>query len=263
MLIYEKELTFAKNLALKAGKIILENFGLSYDSKIKQDTSPVTIVDEKINRLVIEEVNQHFPTHSVLGEEQNSITDSKYVWICDPIDGTIPFTMGVPVSVFALALVIEGNPVLGVVQDPYTERLYTAVHQQGAFLNNQQIRVNNSGLNSKSRINFDWWPQAEYKIYEPIFDLCVRTGAYIFSPGSTIQAGVLVARGQFTASIFSGTTGKFVDIAPLKVIVEEAGGTVTDLFGNQQRYDQDIKGAIVSNGIIHQEIVDALSQSLL
>ena len=256
---YQRELNFAKNISLKAGKVILDNFSLSYDAKIKDDFSPVTVVDENINQLIIDEVKREFPEHSVLGEEQNDVKDSKFTWVCDPVDGTTPFTMVIPVSVFSLALVLEGNPILGVVYDPFTKRLYSALKDRGAFLNDKKISVNKNALDSTARINLDWWPKAEYELYKPIFELSKKTGALILSPGSAIQSGVLVARGQFTASIFSGTTGKFVDIAPLKVIVEEAGGKVTDIFGNEQRYDQDIKGAIVSNGIVHDEIVEAIS----
>ena len=87
-----------------------------------------------------------------------------------------------------------------------------------------------------------------------------RSGAYITAPGSTTHAAALVARGEFTASVFAGLKGKNVDIAAAKIIVEEAGGKVTDLFGKDQRYDQDIRGAVVSNGVVHDEIIEALRE---
>lgn len=258
----QNELTFAKNLALEAGKIILDNFSLSFDAKIKDDLSPVTVIDERVNQLVIDQVKKSFPEHSVLGEEQNNILESNYTWTCDPIDGTIPFTMGIPVSVFGLALLLNGTPVLGVVYDPFMKRLYSAVKNGGSFLNDIPIRVNNNPLSSQSRINLDWWPQAEFNTYEPIIKLQKKYGCYAFAPGSAIHSGVLVARGQFTLSVFSGSKGKFVDIAPLKIIVEEAGGKVTNLFGKEQRYDQDIMGAIVSNSVVHQQVVEVLAEYL-
>ena len=71
-----------------------------------------------------------------------------------------------------------------------------------------------------------------------------------------------VASGEFNVAIFPGTKHKNCDIAAAKVIVEEAGGKVTDLFGNEQRYDRDINGAIISNNIVHKEVVDAISAFL-
>ena len=69
-----------------------------------------------------------------------------------------------------------------------------------------------------------------------------------------------VANGDFNLAIFPGTKHKNCDIAAVKVIVEEAGGKVTDIFGEEQRYDQDIKGAVVSNGIVHQEVIATLNK---
>jgi fructose-1,6-bisphosphatase/inositol monophosphatase family enzyme len=71
-----------------------------------------------------------------------------------------------------------------------------------------------------------------------------------------------VARGSFVAQVFAGTKGKNVDIAAAKIIVEEAGGRVTDIYGNDQRYDRDIRGAIVSNGKVHDEIIKAITEEL-
>ena len=68
-----------------------------------------------------------------------------------------------------------------------------------------------------------------------------------------------VANGDFNLAIFPGTKHKNCDIAAAKVIVEEAGGKVTDLFGNEQKYDRDINGAVISNGIVHDEVIAALS----
>ena len=83
---------------------------------------------------------------------------------------------------------------------------------------------------------------------------------YCVSVGSIIKAGVLVADGKFNLALYPGTKNKNCDIAAIKVIVEEAGGKVTDLYGRDQRYDTDINGAVISNGINHDEIIDLLSK---
>lgn len=71
-----------------------------------------------------------------------------------------------------------------------------------------------------------------------------------------------IASGEFNLSIFPGTKHKNCDIAAVKVIVEEAGGKVTDLFGKEQNYDQDINGAIISNGIIHDEVIEIIKNKV-
>ncbi len=168
----------------------------------------------------------------------------------------------IPVAVFSLALTIDGIPVLGVIYDPFTNNLYSAIKGQGAFKNNKKIEVNNYKLDDiKSVANFDIWPAAEYNIIEVIKKLGKKT--YFVAIGSVIRACTCVASGEFSLAIFPGTIHKNCDIAAAKVIVEEAGGKVTDLFGEEQRYDQDIKGAIISNGVVHDEVIEEINNSLL
>jgi len=159
----------------------------------------------------------------------------------------------VPVAVFSLALVIDGNSKVGVVYDPFTDNIYTAIKGEGAYKNNEKIFVSDIILNDKkSIVQFDMWPEAEYNISEVVSELVKKT--YVVGIGSVIRAAMLIASGEFTAAVFPGTKGKNCDIAAVKVIIEEAGGKVTDLFGNEQRYDRDIKGAIMSNSKVHDEI---------
>jgi myo-inositol-1(or 4)-monophosphatase len=256
----EEYLEFAKTIAMKAGDIIKNNFDTDYSIKIKEGGELVTEIDEEVNQFVIDEIGRAYPKHSVLGEEKSVNKSSEYVWACDPIDGTIMFTKGVPISVFSLALVKDGEPIVGVVRDPYTNRLYYASKGGGAFLNGKPIRVSKLGLVYDSVIDIAWWPEADCDIHKVSHDLSMETKALFISLFSVTQASCLVANGQFEASIFAGTKGKAVDMAAVKVIVEEAGGKVTDLFGNEQRYDRDIKGAIASNGVCHEQLVKAYSK---
>ena len=120
-----------------------------------------------------------------------------------------------------------------------------------------KMKVNTIELdNMKSVSNFDMWPEAEYNIFEPIKKLGEKT--YFIGIGSVVRACMCVANGEFNLAIFPGTKHKNCDIAAAKVIVEEAGGKVTNIFGKEQRYDQSIKGAIISNGLVHNEVVDVI-----
>ena len=253
-------LDFAKALARDAGEIMRKYFGKQPDSHLKADNTIVTIADEEINQLVIDRVRATYPEHDIDGEEASDRRGSDYLWVCDPIDGTATFAMELPVSVFSLALVIDGSPEIGVVYAPFSDHLYWAVRGQGSFMDGKQIHVSDKVFGQMAEMNVDWWPSAEWDVMKAIHRLAYDKGAYVTAPGSTTHAAMLVARGAFVASVFAGSRGKNVDIAAAKVIVEEAGGKVTDLFGEDQRYDGDISGAVVSNGVVHDDIIQALRE---
>ena len=255
---HEKYLEFAKDIAYKAGEIMLKYFKGDNGASYKFDQTIVTKADTEINAYLVDEVKQSFPTHSVDGEEEQ-FGESTYVWVCDPVDGTAMYARHIPVAVFSLALVANGVSEVGVVYDPFTNNLYSAIRGQGAYKNNKKISVNDIKLDDmKSVSNFDMWPKADYNIYDSIKELGKKT--YFVSIGSVIRACMCVANGDFNLAIFPGTTHKNCDIAAAKVIVEEAGGKVTDFFGNEQRYDRDIRGAIISNGIVHSEVISVLNK---
>lgn len=253
-------LMFAKEMAYEAGKIMkkyfLEDNGASY----KYDQTIVTKADTEINRLLIDKVKEKFPTHSVDGEEEQ-FGKSDFVWVCDPVDGTAMYARHIPVAVFSLALVINGVSTIGVVYDPFTDNLYSAVKGCGAYRNDKKIFVNNIELDDmKSVSNMDMWPEAEYNLYDTIKELGKKT--YFVGVGSVIRACMCVANGDFNLAIFPGTKHKNCDIAAAKVIVEEAGGKVTDLFGNEQRYDCSINGAVISNSLVHSEVIAVIKDNL-
>ena len=253
-------LEFAKEIAFEAGKIMLKYFNAKDISSYKGDKTIVTLADKEINTYLINRVKEKFPTHSVDGEEEQ-FGKSDYVWVCDPVDGTAMYARHIPVAVFSLALVINGESKVGVVYDVFTDTLYSSLKGEGAYKNGEKITVNDYELDDmRSVSNFDMWPEAEYNLYDSIKELGKKT--YFVGLGSVIRACMCVASGEFNLAIFPGTKRKNCDIAAVKVIVEEAGGKVTNLFGEEQRYDTDIKGAIVSNGKVHDEIVETIKQKL-
>ena len=256
----QKYLKFAKDIAYKAGKIMIKYFEDNSEASYKLDQTIVTKADTEINQYLIKKVKETFPTHSVDGEEEQ-FGKSNYVWVCDPIDGTAMYARGIPIAVFSLALVIEGVPTIGVVYDPFTDSMYSAIKGKGAYKNDKKINVNNIELTDKKSIsNFDMWPKADYNLYDSIKELGKKT--YFVGVGSVIRACMCIATGDFNLAIFPGTTHKNCDIAAAKVIVEASGGKVTDLFGNEQRYDRDINGAVISNGKVHDEVVTVLKTNL-
>lgn len=257
---YIRYLEFAKGIAKEAGNIMLKYFKQNNGASYKGDKTIVTLADKEINSYLIKRVKEEFPTHSVDGEEEQFGT-SEYVWVCDPVDGTAMYARHIPVAVFSLALVINGKPNVGVIYDPFTDNMYAAIKGCGAYKNSEKINVNDYALEDmRSVSHYDSWPQAEYDISSVIQELGKKT--YFIGLGSIIRACTCVANGEFTVAVFPGTKHKNCDIAAVKVIVEEAGGKVTDLFGNEQRYDESINGAIISNSMVHNEVIN-LTQKYL
>ena len=253
-------LEFAKEIAYEAGLIMKTYFQEDNGASYKKDETIVTKADTKINQLLIEKVKSKYPTHSVDGEEEQ-FGKSKYVWVCDPVDGTAMYARHIPVAVFSLALVVDGVPIVGVVYDPFTDNLYSAAKGKGAYRNDKKISVNKIKLgDKKSTSNMDMWKKSEYNIWDIIKELGEET--YFVEIGSVIRACMCVANGDFNLSIFPGTKHKNCDIAAAKVIVEEAGGKVTDLFGEEQRYDENINGALISNSIVHEDVLTIIKKYL-
>lgn len=251
-----EQLEFAKNLADEAGVIMLQHFqvGVANEAKALEGNTPVTIADTAINSMVIEAIKKQYPEHAIIGEEESHVQDkAEYTWVCDPIDGTIPYVMGVPTNVFSLAMVdSEGSPVVAVVYDPYMNRKYWATKDGGAFMNDAPIHVNAIGDMSEAYIGTSGSRSNTVKAVE--FKAAVIKGAYRpVMLNCAIYEAMLVATGQMAATVYLGFGAH--DVATSKLIVEEAGGKVTNVFGEEQRYDQDVKGVIVSNGAIHDTLV--------
>jgi len=256
-------LPFAISVAKEAGQIMRQHFQLGMKKEWKADHSPLTLTDVAVNKLVIDRVKVTHPDHGVLGEEASLPTTSKHLWVVDPIDGTIPFSHGVATFTFSLALVVDGAPQVGVLYDPISERLLSAEKGRGAFLNGQPTRVSDQTELAHSVINIDgpWTEKGAaslnfFNLLEPLD----QQKALLTKFSCMSYGGLLVAMGEYSAALCNG---KFPwDIAALKVIVEEAGGTVTDLNGNDQRYDQELYGAIISNGKVHPQLLEIVTQAL-
>jgi myo-inositol-1(or 4)-monophosphatase len=258
MRLMDEYLNFAKDLADQAGGIMRHYFRVGMEHTLKADNSPVTIADEKINEIVIERVKERFPEHGVLGEEASFGTEAKDLWVVDPIDGTIPFTKGVPTNAFSLALVRNGIPIVGVIFDPYMERMYSATEGGGAFVNEEVIRVDIAKSVEKihmTQASSRWLSNLSY------LELLKQKGAKVFGYGSTVYELAMVASGQLSAMVHGGEFSW--DVAAAKIIVEEAGGVTSDLRGNNQRYDGEVFGFIAaSTPELHAELVQIYAESL-
>ena len=195
-------------------------------------------------------------------EEEKFIKESDYVWVCDPIDGTGMYVNHVPVFVFSLALVYHGEPIVGVVYNPSEDKLYTAIKNEGAYCNDIKIHVNNKKLGDLGyKTNVEIFNNDIIDEVSLIKEL--KSTSKFSSIGSVARSSMAIAEGAFSCDIFPGTKHGNCDIAASYLIVTEAGGKVTDLYGEEQRYDKAIKGAIISNGISHEEILKIVKKYVL
>lgn len=253
----EEYMLYAHTLAQKAAKIMKHYYYGDYEKKLKGNNTPVTVADTEINSMVIENIKRDFPDDGVLGEEESWQSDASILWVCDPIDGTTAYIVHLPTSVFSLAIVVDGVAYAAIVINPWTGDVYTAKKGQGAYRNKQKINVSNrkwpkvclstSGVGSKNTDSL----QARV-----MTDFSSQVSVTHFS--GVVFQGCLIAEGALDGRIFFHDGAH--DVASTKIIVEEAGGKVTDIDGNNQLYNQPINGAIVSNGNIHKELIEKVKK---
>jgi myo-inositol-1(or 4)-monophosphatase len=243
----------AISLAKTSGEIMRKNFTLSMKKEWKEDQTPVTETDLAINDLVLKEIKARYPEHSILAEEGDDFSEeSEYVWICDPVDGTHNFSHGVPTFSFALALTHRGRSILSVIYDPMLDRLYTAERGKGARLNNELIRVANTPVLKRTVIGMGKLNGARNLL--PVMEALREHGARVVSGFSIHYMCALVAAGEFSAAFFGGTSPH--DITASALLVEEAGGKATDLFGKvPERYDREMEGQLLTNNAAHAELI--------
>src|SRR3989344_2717313 len=193
----------AIDLAKKAGVIMRKNFTSHMKKEWKHDNTPVTETDLAINDLVLKEIKKRYPAHSIIAEEGNDHDEShEYVWMCDPVDGTHNFSHGLPTATFALALLHGGQPILGVIMDPFEDRTYWAEKGKGAFQNGKPIHVSNSPSIKKTLVGVG--KTRDIKNLFPVMDKLHQSGVSIISGLSIHYLSSLVAAGEFSASIFGG-----------------------------------------------------------
>ena len=247
-------LDFAQRLAKEAGTVMHKYFSIDQQTQIKSDLTPVTIADSTINKLVLDAIHEQYPGHGILAEEESDFRgDEEYVWVCDPLDGTIAYTLTIPVSTFAISLLKDGQPIIAVIYDCFQDRLWHAVKDAGAYCNGVPIHTNEisdlsasvvaSSGPTKSKY-FDV-PKFRYDLQKKVFRLMQLS--------SSQYESMMVASGKFAAVVFPGNSPH--DMAAVRLIIEEAGGRITSLSGEDQRYDQEINGAIVSNGRVHKDLL--------
>jgi len=256
---YDAELTFATELALEARRIALEYYKTDLLIVTKSDDSPVTIADQRINEMVIAAVKEKFPEDGVLGEEESWQLDQTRLWVCDPIDGTVAFTIGDPTFMFSIALVEDGVPVMAVTGDLANGDLFWAVKGQGAYMNGQRLKVSDRPLKD-SWLAFPTNVRVLVKFQKLYLQLADDSYQTIMIHGM-VYKGMMVAQGLCDGAVWPYAVKPW-DAAAVKLIVEEAGGKVTAADGSEPRFDQVInEGLVIANQTIHLTLIDRVNKS--
>ncbi|MGH2896425.1 MAG: inositol monophosphatase family protein [Solirubrobacteraceae bacterium] len=243
------DLALALELADIAAEIALPRFrDRDFTVTIKPDGSPVTAVDQAVERALRERLAQRRPGHAVLGEEYGASGDSDWCWYLDPIDGTSNFVAGDPSWMTFVALGRGADISVGVVGMPARSQRWWAARGEGAFLNGEPIAVTTTARLAEAIVNDDWrGTLAKETQGHPLTAVADRAAAVRPYHGHgflTVAAGL--------ADVALGGGGYAWDYAAAKVIVEEAGGRFSDLAG---RPGIDSRTAVVTNGRLHDEVL--------
>ena len=226
---YAEELTFARELAAQAGKIIKGAFNNRHVVTMKADDSPVTAVDREINDLVSNSIRQKFPADAFDGEEGSSGEMSAHrVWVCDPVDGTVPFLLGMPACMFMLGLFVDGEAQLAVAFNPLADELYEAVRGGGAHKNGQPIHIGDYSGEDHAIIVVD---SKAYRESPKVIDALETLGYQVAGANGTGVKVMKVAEG-IAAGMFR-EVGDHHDIGVGALIAEEAGAKVGSLHGDR------------------------------
>lgn len=249
-----QELTFACNLAREAKPIFNKYFGQTH-SEWKADNTPLTQADVEINNLIIKRVIKTFPGDTVFGEEASSSQQNgSRVWAIDPIDGTQPFENGIPLSTIAIALIVDGTVQMAVCYDPALDQLYCAEKGKGAYKNDQPIQCNtNNSFAAHYFATSSHFPEG-FATTGTVHDRIADEKGKVFNFRSFAYSANKIAEGKLSGAFLG--VGRLYDIAAPALLVEEAGGKATDLDGNALDYQNGSNGIIVSNGPLHDTLVD-------
>lgn len=246
----------------EAAKIQLSYFNTDFEISRKRDYNDlVTEVDKKCEKKIIEVINKYLPGHNLLGEEggdQNKKSD--YVWIVDPIDGTVNYAHAVPIYCVSIALEINGEIVMGIVYSAMTNEKFWAVKGNGAYLNDKRIYVSDTEY-LKDGLLVTGFPYGAKDNMDHCIDHFVnfvRMGLPIRRLGSAAMDICYLACGRFEG--FWEVNLNAWDVAAGYLILKEAGGKITDFKGNE--YSIYEKQILATNGrTIHKEMMDVLEKA--
>lgn len=249
-------------IAKEAGAIVREGFGKNFTVETKGSlTNLVTEYDKKSESTIINFIKKEFPGHSVLAEESgNHTSGSEYLWVVDPLDGTTNFAHGLPIFSVSIGVQRNGETIYGVVYDVMRDALYSAELGSGSFCNGRKLKVSDNSDIRKS-VLVTGFP---YNIAENPDHAFEHFIAFLKHARAVRRLGSAAIDFCYTAEgVFDGFWEVFLhpwDMCAGKLLVEEAGGIVTDFNGKEINiFSRQI---LATNNFIHKEMISILSEKL-
>lgn len=255
-------LEFALNTARHAGRLLCDHFHRRHTIRRKSsDIDLVTEADLASERLIVQAIRARFPQHTILSEEglgdlQQVVGESEWLWIVDPLDGTVSYAHGFPLWGVSLALAERGQVQVGVTYDPLRDDLFWAKRGGGAWRNGRRVRVSDTARLRDALVATGFAYKratladnnlAEFAAMMPRVQGVRRAGAAVIDL-ALLAAGALDAYWELHLQPWDWAAGW--------LLIEEAGGVVTDLDGGPWSLACDRMAA--SNGALHDELLDVL-----
>lgn len=245
---------------IEVAKSAYENSKTIEDKNVKNKelNDIVTDIDVYMENEIISFISKTYPNHSIYSEEIGDDTkNSEYQWLVDPIDGTINFASGIPLFATSIALRKNGDTILGVILDYSQNDIYYCIKGKGAFCNGNKIHVSTNDVLKNSIISFCLTSHYNEEHIKKVLNIEEKLASKVRGLRLIVSAAIELAW------CASGKIDGCLNVKPSiglssaagKLLVQEAGGKVTNLNGEQRK---NIDTMLVSNGLIHNEIVSSI-----
>ncbi|NWF90276.1 MAG: inositol monophosphatase [Ignavibacteriaceae bacterium] len=249
------------NIAKEAGQLIRSRFNTNFSLEFKSNESDlVTEVDKASEKIIVDFIKKKHPAHGLITEEGGTtLSKSEYNWVIDPLDGTVNFAHGFPMFAISIGVQKNNETIAGVVHDIMQDIIYSAEIGNGSYENDRRIKVN-SNTNLRHALLVTGFP---YDVRENPdnalgkFAALTKSARGIRRLGSAAIDFCFVAKGVFDG--FWEVHLKPWDMCAGKLIVEEAGGLVTDFDGSKINIFS--KRILATNGKVHNAMIDVLMQN--
>lgn len=250
-------LQFTIDIAQQAGEILIQAQNKLITIEEKRANDLVTAYDKKIDAFLAEKILSAFPEHQILAEESGAHdSNSDYRWVIDPIDGTTNFAHHIPMFAISIALQFKQQTIVGVVYNPMNKELFTAEKGKGAFLNGQrlQIKLQKTLQGALLATGFPCKDPEDIPTYMAMFAPLLEASQGIRRIGAASIDLAYIAAGRIDG--FWELRLQLWDIAAAALMIEEAGGVVTDLLGGS---DYPAKGVIAGSKELCQALTDTIT----
>lgn len=254
--------TFIEQVVTTAGEMILQNIGTEHSLSFKLDglyreyPQAVSAVDRAAETYIIDCIRREYPNHEIVAEESGGNRGmEEWTWIVDPVDGTVNFSRGLPLFSVSVALAYRGQVQLGAVYVPSVREFYFATRNEEATCNNRPVKVSCTETLGAAIIGSSVQRSYQIRKCEQVLTSILRQVPNVRMFASSALEICWIARGRMDARIFAHS--EIWDHAAAALIVEQAGGVVTDWNGSN--WDTTTNQLLVSNGLLHRDLLSVLS----